>query len=284
MIIHQRVEGSPKGKFAMDRCCVVTGAASGIGLATTRHLRARGDRVITCDLHDADVLADLVTPDGRAELVTGVARESGGKIDAIIANAGGGPPRTSVSLNFFGAVATLEGLRPLLAGSAAPRAVVVSSVASLRPPLPGLVEACLSMDEAAAIAVVRDALADQHDSNSVPVSVNVGLDLYGGAKLALQHWCRSVAVKEQWAGAGIALNIVALGFFDTPAAAYVLSDVQNREAMARLFPLRGAFPGRPEEAAALLDWCVSAENSQMTGQILFADAGLECAARGALTI
>ena len=266
----------------MDRICVVTGAASGIGLATTGHLRSRGDRVIACDLHDADVIADLLTPEGRAELVAGVTRESGGKIDAIVANAGGGPPHTSVSLNFFGAIATLEGLRPLLEGSAAPRAVAVSSVASLRPPLPGLVEACLSMDETAAIAIARDAIVtgNKDHSNLVPLNMDVGLDLYGTTKLALQRWCRSVATKEQWASAGIALNVVALGFFDTPAAAYVLSDPRNREAMARLFPLRGAFPGRPEEAAAILGWCVSPENSQMTGQILFADAGLECSARG----
>jgi NAD(P)-dependent dehydrogenase (short-subunit alcohol dehydrogenase family) len=50
--------------------------------------------------------------------------------------------------------------------------------------------------------------------------------------------------------------------------------------MSRLFPLRGAFPGRPEEAAAILGWCVSPENSQMTGQIIFVDGGLECSARG----
>lgn len=261
----------------MDRVCVVTGAASGIGLATTRYLRARGDHVITCDLHDADVIADLATPEGRAELVSGVSRKSGSKIDAIVANAGGGPPQSSVSLNFFGAVATLEGLRPLLDKSAAPRAVAVSSVASMRQPLPDLVEACLSRDETAAVALAKNAIAAP--PSPTPASINVGLDLYGSAKLALQRWCRGVAAKEQWAGAGILLNVVALGFFDTPAAAYVLSDVRNREAMAPLFPLRGAFPGRPEEAAAILGWCVSPENSQMTGQILFADAGLECSAR-----
>ena len=266
----------------MDRVCVVTGAASGIGLATARHLRARGDRVIACDLHDADVIADLTTPEGRAELVAGVMRESGGTIDAIIANAGGGPPQTSVSLNFFGAVATLEGLRPLLQGSAAPRAVATSSVASMRPRIPDLVAACLNMDEAAANAIAGKAIAgaDQSPSGPVLADINVGLDLYGNAKLALQRWCRSVAATKQWAGAGITLNVVALGFFETPAAAYVLSDRQTRETMSRLFPLRGAFPGRPEEAAAILSWCVGAENSQMTGQVLYADAGLECSAHG----
>jgi hypothetical protein len=45
-------------------------------------------------------------------------------------------------------------------------------------------------------------------------------------------------------------------------------------------PLRGASPGRPEQMAAILAWCVSPENALMTGQILFVDAGLECLARG----
>ena len=90
----------------MQRTYVVTGAASGIGAATTSYLREHGARVVTSDLHDADVIADLATTAGRTALVAGVARLTGRRIDAIIANAGGGPPETSVQLNFFGAVAT----------------------------------------------------------------------------------------------------------------------------------------------------------------------------------
>jgi hypothetical protein len=60
------------------------------------------------DLHHADVIADLTVPDGRAALADGVAHITGGRIDAIVANAGGGPPETSVALNVFGAVATLR--------------------------------------------------------------------------------------------------------------------------------------------------------------------------------
>ena len=113
-----------------DRTYAVTGAASGIGAATARHLQEKGGRVIACDLHNADVVGDLATSEGRAALVDGVTRLTGGRIDAIVANAGGGPPQTMLSLNFFGAVATLEGLRPLLAASPAPRAVMVSSISS----------------------------------------------------------------------------------------------------------------------------------------------------------
>ncbi|MBV8473128.1 MAG: SDR family oxidoreductase [Hyphomicrobiales bacterium] len=258
----------------MERTYVVTGAASGIGAATVRRLRAGGDRVIACDLHHADVIADLTSAEGRAALIDGVTRLSGGAIDAILANAGGGPPETLLSLNFFGAVVTLEGLRPLLAASAAPRAVAVSSIAALRPACAPIVEACLSMDEPGAIAAARSLVARLPDAAQAP------LELYGAAKYALQRWCRSVARQPQWAGAGIALNVVALGVFDTPAAATILSVPANRAAMGALVPMRGAFPGRPEEAAAILDWCVSPENSQMTGQILYADGGFECRARG----
>jgi NAD(P)-dependent dehydrogenase (short-subunit alcohol dehydrogenase family) len=267
---------------ADSRTYVVTGAASGIGAATTNYLRERGGRVIACDLHDADVIGDLTTIAGRAAMVEGVSRLSGGQIDAIVSNAGGGPPETSLQLNFFGAVATLEGLRPLLARSAAPRAVAVSSIASLRPDA-GFVEACLTMDETHALTHAR-ARAESRTGNThkspLPDAVQLPLDLYGNAKQALQRWCRRVAVRSEWAGAGIPLNVVALGFFKTPAAAYVLSDPQSNAAMAKMTPLRGAYPGGPEEAAALLAWCVSPKNSQMTGQILFADGGFECLARG----
>jgi hypothetical protein len=34
--------------------------------------------------------------------------------------------------------------------------------------------------------------------------------------------------------------------------------------------------------AALIGWCVSADNALMTGQILFGDGGVECLARGEL--
>ncbi|PYS95788.1 MAG: hypothetical protein DMF50_07210, partial [Acidobacteria bacterium] len=43
----------------------VTGAASGIGAATTARLIARGHNVITVDLHDAEITCDLGTVVGR---------------------------------------------------------------------------------------------------------------------------------------------------------------------------------------------------------------------------
>src|SRR5262249_1848664 len=156
------------------------------------------------------VVADLTTSEGRGALVEGVTRLSGGGIDAIVANAGGGPPQTSIQLNFFGAVATLEGLHPLLGSSPAPRAVVGSSIASLTPTHPELVEACLSLDEPRAIGAATK-LATQVaplEQITPEQAVQVGLALYSNAKFALNCWCRKAASKPEWAGAGITLNVV----------------------------------------------------------------------------
>ena len=266
----------------MDRTYVITGSASGIGAATARRLSGAGSRVIGVDLQAADVIADLATEAGRAALIEGVRRLSGGAIDAVIANAGGGPAETMLQLNFFGAVATLQGLRPMLAKSPAPRAVAVSSISSLRQHPHGLVETCLAMDERAALAAAwRPCEAGELGcaTNDGRADASQALALYGAAKEALQRWCRKTAPSADWAGAGIPLNVVALGFYDTPAASWVLEDPERRAAMAQLSPLRGSYPGRPEAAAALLAWLASSDNTQMTGQVLFADGGFECRMR-----
>jgi NAD(P)-dependent dehydrogenase (short-subunit alcohol dehydrogenase family) len=255
-----------------DRTYVVTGAASGIGAATAHYLQKCGGRVIGCDLRDAEVVADLATGEGRSALVEDVTRLSGGRLDGVVANAGGGPAETMLALNFFGALATLEGLRPLLEASSAPRAVVVSSISSLGTTDAALIDACLAGDEAATIA----------SANATSEGASA-LDLYGSAKHALTRWCRRAATGPQWAGAGIPLNVVAPGVIDTPAAAYILSDPELRARMGAMAPLRGAYPGSPEAMAALLAWCVSPENALMTGQVMFGDAGFECRMRGEKT-
>ncbi|HLZ74853.1 SDR family oxidoreductase [Phenylobacterium sp.] len=254
------------------RTYAVTGAASGIGAATAAWLRARGGRVIACDLKDGDVAADLATEDGRAALVTGVARLADGRLDGVVANAGGGPAETMIALNFFGTVATLEGLRPLLAKSEAPRAVAISSVSCLAPGEAEVIEACLGLDEAAADAAVAGVLARGQS----------GLELYGSAKRALNRWARRAAVSQPWAGAGVILNVVAPGVIDTPAAAWILSSEEGRAEMARRTPLPTARPAPASALAALAAWCVGRDNGLMTGQILFADGGMECRMRGDL--
>jgi NAD(P)-dependent dehydrogenase (short-subunit alcohol dehydrogenase family) len=49
----------------MKRTNVVTGSASGIGLATKEKLETLGHKVIGIDIHDADIVADLSGHEGR---------------------------------------------------------------------------------------------------------------------------------------------------------------------------------------------------------------------------
>ena len=55
------------------RTVVITGSASGMGAATKARLEAAGDKVIGIDIKDADVVADLGTPEGRQAAIDGVA-------------------------------------------------------------------------------------------------------------------------------------------------------------------------------------------------------------------
>src|SRR5260370_19167743 len=106
-----------KSKYMTNnfRTYVLTGSASGIGRATKDLLEAQGHRVIGVDLHNSDLIADLETPSGRKSMIDHVTQKSGGAIDAVLAVAGvdmAGPP--TLAVNYFGPIATLQGLRPLL--------------------------------------------------------------------------------------------------------------------------------------------------------------------------
>ncbi|WP_007506876.1 SDR family NAD(P)-dependent oxidoreductase [Pseudofrankia saprophytica] len=143
----------------MSRTYVVTGAASGIGRATAELLLDQGATVIGVDLKDTEVTVDLAARAGREELVDRVRELTGGRLDAVVACAGVSrrDPRT-VRVNFFGAVATLTGLRPLLAAGTNPAAVVVDSVACLHPADPAIVAGCLAADEPAAVTAAQAAV------------------------------------------------------------------------------------------------------------------------------
>jgi NAD(P)-dependent dehydrogenase (short-subunit alcohol dehydrogenase family) len=256
----------------MARTIVVTGSASGIGAATAKLLHDRGDRVIGVDLAGADIDADLATPEGRAAMVDAVTEMSGGMVDAVVANAGSAAqvPLT-VSINYFGAIATLEGLRPLLAASDAPRAVITSSMASFMDNDEELVIACNSGDEEAALARAQ-VLADAGEG--------VEQLIYASTKNAINRWMRTVAPTDDWAGAGIPMNAVGPGVIETPMTAGFLETEEGREMLAQMVPMPLGGNGRPEEVAELIVWLASPANSKMTGQAIFIDGGADAVLRG----
>jgi NAD(P)-dependent dehydrogenase (short-subunit alcohol dehydrogenase family) len=253
----------------MTRTYVVTGSASGIGKATVERLRAHGHTVLGVDIRDADIVADLSTAEGRATLVAEATERTGGVLDGAIAVAGLVVPHpVTVAVNHFGAVATLEGLRPLLAASAAPRAAVVASLAALEEVDGPLLELIESGDEAAALA--------HADSLGATANAAGSSVLYTTSKLSIARWVRRVAPTAEWAGAGIALNAIAPGVIETPMTKAALESEEGRRALDEGAPAPFNGPAAPPTApAALLEWLTSEDNAYVTGQVVFIDGGAE---------
>jgi len=250
------------------RVIAVTGAASGIGAAVRTRLEGAGDRVVGVDLRDAEVIADLATPDGRAAAVRAVRETSGPHLDGLVVCAGVGPHvtpwSTIVSLDYFGAQSLLDGLRETLAAAEAPAAVAVSSNSAV---LPGadtpLVAACLAGDEPEARRLAQG--LDGHRT-------------YAGAKLALARWVRRSAPGREWAGAGIRLNAVAPGPVMTPLLEGGLAHPEYGPAI-RGFPIpTGAF-GTPETVAAAVVFLLGPDARFCCGSVLFVDGGTDALLR-----
>jgi NAD(P)-dependent dehydrogenase (short-subunit alcohol dehydrogenase family) len=252
---------------------VVTGAASGIGAACAVRLAHDGHHVVSVDLRDADVVADLSSPDGRASAVREIADrvDAVDALDGIVTCAGLGPiPSRSgasiVSVNYFGTIELLRALRPLLAAGSAPAAVAISSNSTTcSPGVPAdLVELCGAGDEAGARA-----RADELGAMN---------GVYPASKMAVARWVRRNAVSAEWIGAGIRLNAIAPGMIDTAMIAEGRAD-PTVAPMLDMFPIPSGGPGRPEEVAALAAFLLGPESSLLCGSIVFADGGTDALLR-----
>jgi NAD(P)-dependent dehydrogenase (short-subunit alcohol dehydrogenase family) len=250
----------------MSRTIVITGAASGIGAATSARLKAAGHRVIGVDLRNADINADLGTADGRAAMVAEVGRLAPDGIDAVLAGAGISHPekaRETIAINYFGAVATLEGLRPLLAKSARPRAVAICSTAAMLPSNRKVVDLCLANDEAGALAAVA----------AEPASP------YPDSKLALSLWLRRAAISPEWGGAGVLLNGIGPGVVETPMTAPLFDQPEMIDLINQSNPIAVSGYAQPGEIAELIDFLLGMENHYLVGQIIFIDGGSDAILR-----
>jgi NAD(P)-dependent dehydrogenase (short-subunit alcohol dehydrogenase family) len=244
---------------------VVTGSASGIGAATAARLARDGHRVIGVDVHDADVVADLSTPDGRSAVLAAITEP----LDGVVTCAGLGPlPARAgsaiVAVNYFGTVALLDGLRPQFRSGGA--AVAISSNSTTcSPGVPeDLADLCLAGDEPAALARA-DEVGGMGGS-------------YPASKLAVARWVRARAVSADWIGGGIRLNAVAPGLIETALIAEGRADATVGP-LLDLFPIPAGRSGQPDEVAALIAFLLGPESSLLCGSIVFADGGTDALLR-----
>lgn len=242
-----------------DKTAIVTGAARGIGLATTRLLLDQGWRVAMVDL-DGDELAtvasslpgtravtcDISDPEQVAAMVAAVVEWSG-RIDALINNAGVADFRPLdqtdletwrwvMSTNLDGVFLTSQAVIPYLKDTRG-AIVNVASISGLR-------------------------------ASTLRVA-------YGTSKAAVIHLTRQQAVElGEW---GIRANCVAPGPVDTKLALAVHSPA-IRAAYHDALPLNRY--GRETEIAEAIVFLCSDRASYVTGQVLAADGGFDAAGVG----
>jgi NAD(P)-dependent dehydrogenase (short-subunit alcohol dehydrogenase family) len=249
------------GTYAM------TGGATGIGAELKRQLLEQGHEVISVDIKEGDIIADLSTAQGRQAAIDGVRERAPDGLDGFIPCAGLPPVAKPLSLiarvNYFGVVATVEGLRDLIAKKRGSVLIVASNSAPMVTNEDPYVQACLAGDEAAACADI-----DGRDGHTA----------YAGSKRAITVWMRRNVV--EYAAAGVRLNAVAPGITMTPLTEQVLADEELGEVMKQfgeMVPWGGT--AQPDQIANVMRFMLSPEADFVCGAIFFVDGGSDAMLR-----
>ena len=178
---------------------------------------------------------------------------------AGVAGLTGTDPQLVVSLNYFGAISVVTGLRHLM-GEGSSVVLLSSNSVTCQPGWKSdVAAACLADDEEKARR-----LASNEDA----------VNIYPATKAALAYWARREGIKPEWAGAGIRVNAVAPGMIATPMTEQLRND-PKLGVFADAYPTALNRPGRPEEIAALVAFLLSAESSLLVGSVVFADGGTD---------
>lgn len=244
---------------------VVTGAASGIGAALVEILRSQGRDVIGLDRVPGDGIlgCDLADPLSISQVVDQLPSRLGGLAN-VAGVPGTAPPETVLRVNVLAPRLLATALFPrLVAGSAV---VNVASVAAHRNEQPD--EALAGLQRATTAADIADWLRDH------PID---GPAAYDTSKRVLVDWT------TYQAAALIGTDVRALSVSPGPIETPILDDFatsMGQASMERSVATVGRH-GRPEEVAAVIAFCLSAEASWLNGIDILVEGGLMAARRAA---
>jgi len=236
------------------RCAVITGGASGIGLAIARAFSRRGARLVILDpdpkapdavrdLGDAAVVPGSVTAPADVRVAFDLAEERFGGADIVVANAGISQNCPTLDLDF-------DGWRRVMSVN-----------------LDGVF---LTAHEAGRRMVPRG------NGNIILMSSMYGVVAaperlgYVVSKTGVSAMAKALAI--EWARHGVRVNAIAPGYVRTP----FVEDLQARgrldlQALEKRTPIgRLIQPGEVAEVAAFL---ASEASGPMTGQIVGVDGG-----------
>lgn len=246
----------------MERVAVVSGAASGMGLAIARHLAARGARVGLLDL------------DGEAALRAAEnLRETGASAIAVEADVA---DRRAVDAALDKVRAELGSIRILVTSAGLDAFAALSEITAER------WERVLSVNLTGTFHCVQAAVPDMVEARwGRIVTISSASGQTGAPRMA--HYAAakggvialSKALALELAPSGITVNAIAPGIIDTPMLrrAEAAGDVADIAKMTRrTVPLGRA--GSPEEIAATCGFLCSDEAGFVTGQVVGVNGGM----------
>jgi NAD(P)-dependent dehydrogenase (short-subunit alcohol dehydrogenase family) len=246
----------------------LTGSASGIGAELKASLSAEGHSLVTVDIKDADIIADLTTPEGRRAAVDAILEKAPDGLDGFIplAGLGGGsaPDLLITKLNYFGTVELVEGLRAALAKKSGTVVLLCSNSAPMFEVDEAFRDALLSGDEDTALKLAEETvMAGTH---------------YMQTKRALNYWMRrnSMAYGRE----GIRMNAVAPGPTITPMTKPLFESEEYAPIMQSLLaetPIERA--AEAQEISNVIMFLLSPAASYVNGTLIFIDGGYDAHTR-----
>ena len=225
------------------RVALVTGAGSGIGLASCRRLRDDGYVIVAADLDPSALLdepgveantLDVTDLEATVALVEQI-RTTHGRLDALVCSAGIGHQAAptweldpaewhrSMDVNLHGVFYSCHSAVPLMLEGGWGRIVLLSSIAGKEG--------------------------------------NPTRSAYSASKAAVMNLAKTMG--KELAMSGILVNAVAPAVIETPLVQRVSKEFYNY--MLSKVPMSRA--GQPEEVAALVSWLCSDECSFSTGAV-----------------
>lgn len=240
---------------------IVTGVASGIGLATARLLKEGGANVVGVDLEASDLVdrhfqVDLSEPDQIDRLVTELPVGCRG-----LCNVAGVPPSAPaevvLALNAKGLARLTTGLAPKLADGAS----IVNIASSAGSGWARSGDALAAFDE---VPFDREALAAFARDHEL---LEAGASYFFSKEFVVTWTMRN---RWTWRDRGIRVNSVSPGPVDTPALQDFIETLGRARRMMELMDR----PGRPEEIAPVVAFLLSDESDWIRGSNIAVDGGM----------